>query len=411
MSHMLRQGEPDLLSRLKSEGYFVWWGGKNDLVPAQHGFERHCDVKYTPSRDMEPLDDEMRRNPPDKSFFYGKLTKDVPEGVCRDSDWANVLGAVDQISNLPADRPFCLYLPLMYPHPPFAVEEPFFSMIDRDRVPHRIPTPESWAGKASMLKGIYEETGMQEWTEEQWRELRAVYYGMCSRIDHQFGLIVDALTKAGKYDDTAMFFFSDHGMYAGDYGLVDINQNTFEDSLTRVPFIVKPPAGVRIDPGVNEVLVELTDFVATVEDLAGLTPTHSHFGRSLLPVIANKQTEHRDAVFCEGGRLHGEQHCMELEYAPGHQDPDDLYYPRLSFQAREGPEHTKAAMCRTQSFKYIRRYYEKDELYDLAKDPEELNNVIDDPNCREALALLKDRMLTWYTETCDVVPLDTDKRN
>lgn len=408
---MLRQGEPDLLSRLKNEGYFVWWGGKNDLVPAQHGFEKYCDVKYTPSRDMAPRDDEMRRNPPGKSFFYGKLETDVPEGACRDSDWANVLGAVDQISNLPADRPFCLYLPLMYPHPPFAVEEPFFSMIDRDKVPHRIPTPENWSGKASMLKGIYEETGMQEWTEEQWRELRAVHYGMCSRIDHQFGLIVDALTKAGKYDDAAIFFFSDHGMYAGDYGLVDINQNTFEDSLTRVPFIVKPPAGIRIDPGVNEALVELTDFVATVEDLAGLTPTHSHFGRSLLPVIANEQTEHRDAVFCEGGRLHGEQHCMELEYAPGHQDPDDLYYPRLSFQAREGPEHTKAAMCRTQRFKYVRRCYERDELYDLAKDPQELNNVVDDPDYRETITLLKERMLTWYTETCDVVPFDADRRS
>jgi arylsulfatase A-like enzyme len=410
MFHMLRQDEPDLLSRLKNEGYFVWWGGKNDLIPAQHGFEKSCDVKYSSKREIKKLPNRGRLAPTDKSFFYGKIAKDAHEDVYHDSDWANVLGAIDQINNLPADKPFCLYLPLTSPHPPFAVEEPFFSMIDRNKVPKRIATPDTWEGKASMLKGIYEKTGMQEWTEEQWTELRAVHYGMCSRLDHQFGLIVEALKKVNKYDDTALFFFSDHGMYAGDYGLVDINQNTFEDSLTRVPFIVKPPAGIPVDPGTNEALVELTDLVATVEDLTELTPTHSHFGKSLLPLISSKQTEHRDAVFCEGGRLHGEEHCMEREYAPGHQDPNNHYYPRLSFQAEEGPEHSKAVMCRTKKLKYIRRLYEKDELYDLERDPEELNNVIEAPEYQEDINQLKERMLTWYTETSDVVPFDIDKR-
>ena len=41
----------------------------------------------------------------------------------------------------------------------------------------------------------------------------------------------------GLYDDTAIFFFSDHGDFTGDYGLVEKTQNTFEDCLTRVPFI------------------------------------------------------------------------------------------------------------------------------------------------------------------------------
>ncbi len=410
MFHMLRDDEPDLMSRLKDDGYFVWWGGKNDAIPAQNGFDKYCDVKYSPEKELKTLPKNWRKDPTDKSFFLGKLEKDPGEEFYHDRDWSNVLGAVNQIDEMDDEKNFCLFLPLSYPHPPFAVEEPFYSMIDRAKVPPRIPTPENWDGKAGMLKGIYERTGMQNWTEEQWNELRAVHYGMCTRIDYQFGLVVDALKKAKKYDDTAIFFFSDHGMYAGDYGLVDINQNTFEDSLSRVPLLIKPPAGVSVDPGVSDSLAELTDLVATVEELTGLKPTHTHFGRSLLPIIADRKTAHRNAVFCEGGRLHGETHCMELEYPQGHTDPNDHYYPRLSFQAAEGPEHTKAVMCRTSKFKYIRRVYEDDELYDLEQDPQELNNIINNPAYSKTLGELKERTLAWFMETSDVVPLDADSR-
>ena len=48
MHHMLHaeHGESNLLKILKDNGYFVWWGGKNDLVPGQSGFDGHCDVKF-----------------------------------------------------------------------------------------------------------------------------------------------------------------------------------------------------------------------------------------------------------------------------------------------------------------------------------------------------------------------------
>ncbi|MHC4981922.1 MAG: sulfatase-like hydrolase/transferase [Planctomycetota bacterium] len=413
MFHMLRHDEPVLLRRLKEEGYFVWWGGKNDLVPAQHGFDEYCDVKYVPPR---PLDHDGRgnwRGEPDGdtfySFFKGQLEKPEAESLYYDHDWAMVLGAIEQVKSHDGERPLCIYLPLVYPHPPFAVEEPFFSMIDRSKVPPRIPAPENWTGKPSMLRGIYERSNMQGWTEERWNELRAVYYGMCSRVDHQLGLLIDALREKGTYDATAIFFFSDHGAYVGDYGLVDVNQNTFEDSLIRVPLVIKPPADVPAKAGISDAMVELLDFPATVEDMLGLKPRQAHFGRSLLPLIAGQTQGHRDAVFCEGGRLHGERHCMELEYAPG-RDPRDIYYPRLSLQAGEGPEHTKAVMCRTSRYKYVRRLYEDDELYDLLKDPAELNNRAGDPRFSAVLAELKQRLLRFFVETGDVVPFEPDSR-
>ena len=117
--------------------------------------------------------------------------------------------------------------------------------------------------------------------------------------------------RAGIYDDTLIFFFSDHGDFTGDYGLVEKTQNTFQDCLTRVPLLVKPPAGTPVSPRVSDALVELIDFPATVYALTGIEAGYDHFGRSLLPLLAGESDSHRDAVFCEGGRRRGERQCME----------------------------------------------------------------------------------------------------
>lgn len=423
MFYMMRPDEPVLLKTLKDAGYFVWWGGKNDLVPAQGGFDAYCDVKYRPARTPAAnlhAQDEWRGPPGGDnyySFYAGRL--DPPAGEpYYDGDWANVLGAIDAIKDAPKDRPLCVYLPLTYPHPPYGVEDPWHGAIDRSALPPRIPAPadevSSGCGKPSLLQGIRERQGLQGWTEERWTELRATYYGMCARVDHQFGLVLDALRAAGIYDETAVFFFSDHGDFTGDYGLVEKTQNTFEDCLTRVPFLVKPPKDVPrpggTRPRVSEALVELIDMPATVEAITGIAPRHTHFGRSLLPLLAGETDEGRDAVFCEGGRLHGETQAMELE-STGSQKPDGLYWPRVGLQRGAGPEHTKAVMCRTKDVKYVRRLYESDELYDLRTDPGERHNRIDDPSLAPMLSQLKDRLLTFYLETGDVVPPDTDQRS
>jgi arylsulfatase A-like enzyme len=298
-------------------------------------------------------------------------------------------------------------MPLSHPHPPYGVEDPWYSMIDRDKVPERIPTPENWDLKPSILEGIFKKQNLQTWSEERWAELRATYLGMCSRIDYQFGLLVRALKDAGIYDDTAIFVFSDHGDFTGDYGLVEKNQNTFEDCLTRVPFLIKPPSWIKVEPGIRDALVELVDFSATVEELVGIQPKHTHFGKSLIPLLEGKVQEHRDAVFCEGGRLHGETHCMELESKQG---SDGFYWPRISTQQSEGPEHTKAVMVRNKEYKYINRLYENDELYDLKIDPRELNNLINEPEMKDVIACMKERLLRFFMETGDVVPHTTDKR-
>jgi arylsulfatase A-like enzyme len=417
MYHMLRKGEPVLLRTLKENGYFVWWGGKNDLVPGQLGYEEYCHVKYTPARptyrNLHSFNEWRGAPSGDQyySFYGGRLEKDDDSPHYYDNDWAMVLGAIDLVRNPPVDGPLCIYLPLGYPHPPYAVEDPYYSQIDRALLPARLPSPSDWFTKPSLLHGIAERQNLQSWSEERWTELRATYYGMCARVDDQFGLLMEALREAGMYDDAAVFFFADHGDFTGDYGLVEKTQNTFEDCLTRVPFLVKPPAGVPVKARVSDALVELIDFPATVESMTGIAPQHTHFGRSLLPVLAGDTDEHRDAVFCEGGRLHGERQAKELESTERYEHPEEsLYWPRLALQHLDGPEHGKAIMCRTKDFKYVRRLYETDELYDLRAHPGELDNRIDDPALAGVLSQLRERLLTHYVETCDIVPPDADRR-
>ena len=426
MNHMLHaeRGETNLLRLLKEDGYFVWWGGMNHFVPGHSDFERECDIRFAASDDdyrrwghrprpgLHGREDWRGERGSDTyyGFYAGRLDTGDDDIYC-DKDWADLLGAVDFLRSYDGDQPFCLYLALFYPHPPYGVEEPWYSAIDRGLVPPRAPTPEDWSGKPSTLEGIWEALNMQGWTEERWRELRATYYGMCARLDHQFGLLMSALKEAGLFDDTAVFVFSDHGDFTGDYGLVEKTQNTFEDCLTRVPFIIKPPKDVPVSPRVTDALAELVDFPATVFALTGLDPGYTHFGKSLVPLLAGETDQHRDAVFCEGGRLSGEMHASEqVSLRRWHDDPaDNLYWPRLRLQASdELPWHGKAAMCRTADFKYVRRHYERDELYDLRDDPQELRNRAADAAYAQVLLELKERMLTWYMETCDVVPWELD---
>lgn len=417
MFYMMQPDEPNLLKVLKTNGYFVWWGGKNDLVSTRYGFDDYCNVKYQipndPERSMVPnahTDQSWRTEPGTAgyySFLQGRVKVPQNEPYAYDFDWAMIEGAIEQIRNLPDDQPLCIYLPLLYPHPPYGVEDPWYSLIDRNKLPPRVQAPENWDGKSKMLNGLYENQTVDSWAEENWTELRAIYYGMCARVDYQFSMIVEALKEAGIYDNTAIFIFSDHGDYTGDYGVVEKAQNSFEDALTRVPFVVKPPNDVPVRPGVCNALVELVDFSATVYALTGIEPGYSHFGRSLLPLLTGESPSNRDAVFCEGGRLQHESHAME---SAARQHEGALYWPRTQLQRSAGTEHTKATMCRTHNYKYVRRFYEEDELYDLSTDPQELHNRIDDPELTTIKHEMMERMLTFYQETCDVVSHEYDSR-
>src|SRR5699024_5728423 len=152
------------------------------------------------------------------------------------------------------------------------------------------------SGKPRMEQLIRQYIAMDQYTEADWNELRGSYLGMCRKVDEQVGRLLKALHDSGTYDNTLILFMSDHGDYTGDYDLVEKSHNCFEDCLTRVPFIVKPPKGDAIDPGICPALTELVDLYATVMDYAGVTPGHTHYGHSLRSMVQDRSNHHRDAV-------------------------------------------------------------------------------------------------------------------
>ncbi|MHA1453094.1 MAG: sulfatase-like hydrolase/transferase [Promethearchaeota archaeon] len=431
MYHMLHEDEPVLFKYLRDNDYYVWLNLRNDFLPAEckHYYSEIADevmgvkIKHRGRRNrvgskwwmnkarkiytklknrvlQSPgsIDDELYY-----SFLEGKLEE--REGLdFHQIDTVSVELAKQFIKKRSKNQPFCVFLGLMAPHPPYGVEDPYYTMIDKSKLPQRISFPENPDKLPSMMKGLRENQHLQSVNEDTWDEIRAVYLGMVAKVDHLFGKLVQTLKEEGEYDNTAIFVMSDHGDYTGDYGIVEKSQNTFQDCLVNVPLMIKPPKGYGVEPGVREALVELIDFYATVENYADFKSEHTHFGKSLQPVIETSSSDiHRDAVFCEGGRMKEENQCKEVRSDP-ELDPRGHYYPRLKLQRSDNMEHTKATMIRTDRYKYVRRYYETDELYDLKEDPQEIHNRIGYPEMKDILQDLRNRMLEYYQATCDTVP-------
>ncbi len=416
MAHLLRPGESSLFLELKNSGYHVWMNSRNDLHAAQYEgwLEQNADEIFY-GGEVRPAPGTVLSNvrgPMGGKQFYshfgGELKLDENgRNYTRDDEAVDKL--IERIRNPINDKPLCAFVGLMYPHTPYQVEEPYFSAIDRSKLPPRVK-PEECSGKPLMEERLRYYQHMQDYTEEDWDELRAVYLGMCMKVDDQFRRVCEALKEAGIYDDTAIFFLSDHGDFDGDYSLPEKAQNCFEDCLTKVPFLVKPPKAEAVDPGISDSCVELVDFYATAMEYAGAVPDHTHFGRSLRPVIADRKAKIREYAFCEGGRMPKEEHCDESHVnGPNGSPPSFVYWPRQSAQ-REDDAHLKGTMISDGRYKYIMRQDDSDEFYDLEKDPGERKNEIDNPEYASVIRRMEREMLRWYQGTCDVVPLDFDAR-
>ena len=139
-------------------------------------------------------------------------------------------------------------------------------------------------------------------------DLTAGYTGVMVSLGSKLGLykvMADAgplsareiAVRAGCAERTVTFFFTDHGEYLGDFGLVEKWPSGVDDVLVRNPLIVHVPDGRS---GMAQTFVEMIDLTATLEDLAELAPV-PHFGRSIVPVLDDPATAHRDAAFSEGG--------------------------------------------------------------------------------------------------------------
>jgi arylsulfatase A-like enzyme len=352
----------------------------------------------------------MPDDPRHGAYYRGVLTRNGKGDQHRDQDTAWVLAAIDMIKNSSNDRPFCCYLPLEKPHPPYYAEEDYYKDIDPDRLPPRIPTPGAGANLPEILDSLRSEYRSDKITEEMWRDVKRIYYAMCTKVDALFGKVVEALVEKGIYDDTWILFFSDHGDFTGDYSLPEKTHSTLQDCLLRVPLIIKPPADVPVKQGNRRHLTELVDITATLYDFLNIEPGYAHQGVSLRGSLAGDETMVHDAVFAEVGSRKNEE---------GFVNTDVLKMPPDSFYARQGraaiPYHESgsyAIMCRTMQYKYIRRCYTgHHELFNMEEDPGETRNLSGNPGYADVECGMETRLLDHLMLTADVLPYEPDPRN
>jgi arylsulfatase A-like enzyme len=236
-----------------------------------------------------------------------------------------------------------------------------------------------------------------------YRKIRAVYYGQVSYVDWLLGELMEAVERTNHDKDTAVIVLSDHGDYTGDYGLVEKWPSGLEDCLTHVPLIVRAPgfkSGV-----VSEEIVELYDAMATALELAGTKAQHTHFARSLVPQMNGKRGDPKRAAFAEGGYNTYEPQCFE-PYRPG----NGPYVGKIRLQNERPKAVSRSAMVRTRDYKLILRTQDQSELYRYKDDPKETNNLYGDSSVAKVQAELESTLARRYLNTSGIAPIDKDPR-
>lgn len=206
-------------------------------------------------------------------------------------------------------------------------------------------------------------------TEWKFQRYMRDYLSTATSLDRNIGALLDYLDKTGQARNTLVIYLSDQGFYMGEHGWFD-KRFMYEESM-KTPMLARFPGVIK--PGtVYKDMVMNIDIAPTALELAGLRVPKEIQGKSMLPLFRDKEQHPRDAVYYH-------------------------YY--------EAGEHSVIPHfgVRTRQYKLIRFYQiaDKWELYDLEKDPTEMQNLIDDPSytgIRQQLRQQLDSLIEIYTD-------------
>ena len=241
-------------------------------------------------------------------------------------------------------QPFLAMIAYGPPHPPMNLPERYAQLYRPGQVPVRANTPDD---PRSIRRG---------------RDFLARYYGLVSSIDANVGRILRWLDEAGVADNTIVYFVSDHGEMADEHG--HIGKRTYYEASMRVPLIVRWPQGLRGGRTVHHLVDPAVDSMPTLLELCGLAIPGEVQGASFAPLLQGANHPTREAVFYEV--------LME----------------------KDGPERFPIPErgVRTHEWLYVRTPKRPVGLFDLARDPLEMHNLVDSPPHAATVAQL-DNML------------------
>ena len=178
------------------------------------------------------------------------------------------------------------------------------------------------------------------------------YLRTIQSVDDGVGEVLNYLDEAGLSDNTIVVYTSDQGFYLGEHGWFD-KRFMYEESL-KTPFLIRYPKEIPAGSQVNE-LIQNLDYAPTFLDYANVKIPEDMQGESFRKIVSNETEEWRDAIY--------------YTY---------YEYPSVHMVKRHYG-------IRTDRYKLIHFYYDIDEweLFDLKNDPNEMNNIYDDPKYSE----------------------------
>jgi N-acetylglucosamine-6-sulfatase len=190
---------------------------------------------------------------------------------------------------------------------------------------------------------------------------------MMAAVDEGVGMLLEALERAGKLDDTLILFLGDNGYFFGEHGLGPERRFAYEEGI-RAPFLLRFPRKVRAGTRVHD-LVICQDIAPTLIELAGGRPGPQVQGRSLLPLLAGRRRGWRKSFLVE-------------------------YWAEQAMPWLVGMTYKAVRSDRYKLIHWVNRGHggELDELYDMERDPFELKNLARSARHARVRASLRSQM-------------------
>jgi arylsulfatase A-like enzyme len=226
----------------------------------------------------------------------------------------------------------------------------------------------AWDAHYDAVIADFKKQGLTGKALDEWkfRQYMRDYLRVITSIDRNVGRVLDYLKESGLEDNTLVVYTSDQGFYMGEHGWFD-KRFMYEESF-RTPLLMRLPGGAK---GEAAELVQNIDYAATFLDVAGVDIPQDIQGVSLLPLLkGEKSIEGRDAIYYHFFEYPAE-HMVKKHYG-----------------------------VRTDRYKLIHFYDDIDawELYDLEKDPSEMNNIYGKEGTEAITAELKKRLVELQKE-------------
>ena len=235
----------------------------------------------------------------------------------------------------------------------------------------------------------------------------AVNYSNLIRMDHQIGIIIQQLKDDELFNETIIFFYSDHG------GPFPRYKRALYETGIKIPLIIRVIQN-HDQSTRNDEMVSFIDFAPTVLSLAGIKPPDHMQGKAFLGEFKTSRTP--TFVFTSADRfdettdrvraIRSEHYKYIRNFNPSkpHALPNK-YRLNMPMMQRLQELH-KNGNLDSLSSQWMADQKPPEELYDLNSDPFELHNLAEKPEFQDTLQMFRDRLEVWVMETNDMGRFD-----